>query len=44
MSPGMRTYFRIFKRWFRGTELLEELGDGQVLHEGRWFVVVRAAL
>jgi demethylmenaquinone methyltransferase/2-methoxy-6-polyprenyl-1,4-benzoquinol methylase len=33
---------RVYKRFFRGAELVEELGGGQVLHEGRWFVVVAA--
>jgi ubiquinone/menaquinone biosynthesis C-methylase UbiE len=31
----------VFKRVFTGTQLAAELG-GEVLHEGRWFVVVRA--
>jgi demethylmenaquinone methyltransferase/2-methoxy-6-polyprenyl-1,4-benzoquinol methylase len=31
----------VFKRVFSGTQLAAELG-GEVLHEGRWFVVVRA--
>jgi SAM-dependent methyltransferase len=33
---------RVYKRWFRGAELAEELGGGEVLHDGRWFVVVAA--
>ena len=33
---------RVYKRFFDGTELAEELGGGRVLHEGRWFVVVAA--
>ena len=32
----------VFKRVFTGDQLAAELGDGEVLHEGRWFVVVRA--
>jgi ubiquinone/menaquinone biosynthesis C-methylase UbiE len=32
----------VFKRVFTGSQLAAELGDGEVLHEGRWFVVVRA--
>ena len=32
----------VFKRVFTGTQLAAELGGGEVLHEGRWFVVVRA--
>ncbi len=31
---------RVFKRFFTGAELAAELGGGDVLHEGRWFVVV----
>ncbi|MEP6910479.1 MAG: class I SAM-dependent methyltransferase [Actinomycetota bacterium] len=33
----------VYKRYFVGGELAEELGDGEVLFEGRWFVVVRSA-
>jgi ubiquinone/menaquinone biosynthesis C-methylase UbiE len=32
----------VFKRVFTGDVLADELGGGEVLHEGRWFVVVRA--
>jgi ubiquinone/menaquinone biosynthesis C-methylase UbiE len=32
----------VFKRVFTGEQLASELGGGEVLHEGRWFVVVRA--
>jgi SAM-dependent methyltransferase len=32
----------VFKRVFNGDQLAAELGGGDVLHEGRWFVVVRA--
>jgi SAM-dependent methyltransferase len=32
----------VFKRVFTGDRLAAELGSGDVLHEGRWFVVVRA--
>ena len=32
----------VFKRVFTGDRLAAELGGGDVLHEGRWFVVVRA--
>ena len=32
----------VFKRVFTGEQLTAELGGGEVLHEGRWFVVVRA--
>jgi ubiquinone/menaquinone biosynthesis C-methylase UbiE len=33
---------RVYKRYFSGAGLARELGGGEVLHEGRWFVVVRA--
>lgn len=33
---------RVYKRFFDGAELAEELGGGRVLHAGRWFVVVAA--
>ena len=33
---------RVYKRWFSGHALAAELGGGEVLHEGRWFVVVRS--
>lgn len=32
----------VFKRVFTGEQLVAELGGGDVLHEGSWFVVVRA--
>ena len=32
---------RVYKRYFTGTGLAEELGGGEVLHDGRWFVMVR---
>src|SRR3712207_3262692 len=34
------TTHRFYKRSFTAAELAGELGDGQVLHEGRWFAVV----
>jgi demethylmenaquinone methyltransferase/2-methoxy-6-polyprenyl-1,4-benzoquinol methylase len=34
--------WEVYKRYFTGEGLAAELGDGEVLHEGRWFVVVRA--
>ena len=40
LSDGTR--WEVYKRWFRGDELAEELGGGVVLHEGRYFVIVRA--
>jgi demethylmenaquinone methyltransferase/2-methoxy-6-polyprenyl-1,4-benzoquinol methylase len=33
---------RVFKRYLTGGRLREELGDGDVLHEGTWFVVYRS--
>ncbi len=38
LNDGSR--HRVYKRWFRGETLAAELGGGDVLHEGRWFVVV----
>ncbi len=32
----------VYKRYFTGAGLAEELGGGEVLHDGPWFVVVRA--
>jgi ubiquinone/menaquinone biosynthesis C-methylase UbiE len=31
----------VYKRWFTGQGLAEELGGGDVLHDGHWFVAVR---
>jgi demethylmenaquinone methyltransferase/2-methoxy-6-polyprenyl-1,4-benzoquinol methylase len=31
---------RVYKRWFGGDALAAELGGGEVLHAGHWFVVV----
>ena len=39
-SAGSR--HRHYKRSFTAAELASELGGGQVLHEGRWFVVVES--
>ena len=33
---------RVYKRFFTGADLAAELGNGRVLHEGCWFVVVAA--
>jgi demethylmenaquinone methyltransferase/2-methoxy-6-polyprenyl-1,4-benzoquinol methylase len=33
--------WEVFKRWFTGAGLAEELGGGEVLFEGEYFVVVR---
>jgi hypothetical protein len=40
LSDGSR--HRVYKRYFTGEGLVGELGGGEVLHEGPWFVVVRA--
>ena len=40
LEDGSR--WTVFKRVFTGEQLTSELGGGEVLHEGRWFVVVRA--
>jgi SAM-dependent methyltransferase len=40
LKDGSR--WTVFKRVFTGEQLGAELGGGEVLHEGRWFVVVRA--
>ncbi|HEX6724510.1 MAG TPA: class I SAM-dependent methyltransferase [Gaiella sp.] len=34
--------WQVYKRWFTPDGLLEELGGGEVLHAGPWFVVVRS--
>jgi ubiquinone/menaquinone biosynthesis C-methylase UbiE len=39
LNDGSR--HRVYKRFFVGAQLAEEL-DGEVLHEGSWFVVVAA--
>lgn len=40
LKDGSR--WTVYKRVFTGDQLAAELGGGTVLHEGRWFVVVRA--
>jgi ubiquinone/menaquinone biosynthesis C-methylase UbiE len=40
LSDGSR--HRLYKRWFTGAGLAAELGGGEILHEGRWFVMVRS--
>jgi ubiquinone/menaquinone biosynthesis C-methylase UbiE len=45
MSPRVLndgSTWEVFKRYFTGAGLAEELGGGDVLHEGEYFVVVRA--
>lgn len=39
LNDGSR--FEVYKRYFDGPDLLTELGGGEVLHSGRWFVMVR---
>ena len=39
LNDGSR--YDVYKRYFDADELADELGDGEVLHEGDWFVVVR---
>ena len=34
--------WRVYKRWFTPDGLLDELGGGEVLHAGPWFVIVRS--
>ena len=34
----------VYKRWFTGDGLARELGGGDVLLDGRWFVAVRTPL
>ena len=34
--------WQVFKRVFDAADLSAELGDGRILHEGRWFVAVSA--
>ena len=34
--------WQVYKRYFRAEALADELGGGEVLHAGRWFVMVRA--
>lgn len=41
LSDGSR--WKVFKQPFTGAQLLAELGHGEVLHEGDYFVMVRSA-
>jgi SAM-dependent methyltransferase len=41
LNDGSR--HRVFKRFLTGPELATELGDGEVLLDGRWFSAARAA-
>jgi ubiquinone/menaquinone biosynthesis C-methylase UbiE len=40
LNDGSR--HRVYKRFFTGPELAAELGGGEILHTGRWFVAVAA--
>jgi demethylmenaquinone methyltransferase/2-methoxy-6-polyprenyl-1,4-benzoquinol methylase len=40
LTDGSR--WEVYKRYFVASELAEELGGGEVLFDGNWFVVVRA--
>jgi ubiquinone/menaquinone biosynthesis C-methylase UbiE len=40
LSDGSR--YEVYKRFFTGRGLAEEMGGGEILFEGRWFVVVRS--
>jgi ubiquinone/menaquinone biosynthesis C-methylase UbiE len=40
LSDGSR--HEVYKRWFTGATLAAELGGGEILLDGDWFVVVRA--
>jgi ubiquinone/menaquinone biosynthesis C-methylase UbiE len=42
LNDGSR--HEVYKRYFTGDGLAEELGGGEVLHAGPWFVVVRVEL
>ncbi len=42
LEDGSR--WQVYKRWFGGAALADELGGGELLYEGRWFVVARASL
>jgi ubiquinone/menaquinone biosynthesis C-methylase UbiE len=40
LNDGSR--WTVYKRYFRADELLAELGGGEVVYDGRWFVAVRS--
>ena len=40
LEDGSR--WEVYKRYFVASELADELGDGEVLFDGNWFVVVRS--
>jgi hypothetical protein len=41
LNDGSR--WEVYKRFFTPDELLTELGGGETLFSGRWFVAVRSA-
>ena len=41
LNDGSR--HRVYKRWFTAAGLAEELGGGEIVHDGPWFVAVRLA-
>jgi ubiquinone/menaquinone biosynthesis C-methylase UbiE len=41
LNDGSR--HRVYKRFFTGAELAAELGSGEILHDGHWFVAVAAS-
>ena len=41
LNDGSR--HRVYKRWFTADALLEELGGGEIVHAGPWFVAVRSS-
>jgi hypothetical protein len=40
LNDGSR--WQVYTRFFAGESLLDELGGGEVLFEGDWFLLVRA--
>ena len=38
------SHHRVYKRWFTASGLAEELGGGETVHDGPWFVSVRLSL
>jgi SAM-dependent methyltransferase len=42
LNDGSR--HRVYKRWFTARGLADELGAGEVLYDGAWFVAVRIVL
>ncbi len=40
LNDGSR--HEVFKRWFAPAQLADELGGGEIVHAGHWFVAVRA--